>query len=200
MLVGHREEQPAGIEVQIDVAGKPPVGRPIERGQPPVRPRRREHGNLIVVTGGRQARVALIVCRQPQAILPTLDQQQPVEIQQRIGQQGLGPQTVELGGHVRDLSWGRRAGLSGEQFVVRPFPAAEPLAILLAITIPSAERVAQIVNRQFEGLPFLGPRLAAGFGCRGTGSGLPRRRTGEVGQQVGRQVLEVLRKPRAATW
>ena len=60
----HREQHPAGVEMQIDVADEHASVRLEQRRQRAVRPQRRERHDLVVKAGLRQGAVALPVLRQ----------------------------------------------------------------------------------------------------------------------------------------
>ena len=106
VLVGHGEHQPAGAVMQLDIGDESGRGWLIERRQLSIRPHRREHGDLVFPTEGvghgvelprallRQADVfpqpfAVALAAAGIAQRHAFDQQQPLEVQQRVGQQGL---------------------------------------------------------------------------------------------------------------
>ena len=100
LRAGRAEEHAIAVEVQVDVADESAAVGLVQPRQLAVRPNGREHGDLIVVLVARQGTVALPVLRQAE-VPATLDHQQLVEVQQRVGQQGLLTQRDELLRHVR---------------------------------------------------------------------------------------------------
>ena len=101
-LVGHGEEQLVGVEVELHVADELRRPRLQQRGQFALRADGREHGDLVVVAVAAGRAVGLPVLRQAQAPGAALDQQEFVEGQERIGQQGVALQDGELVGDLGD--------------------------------------------------------------------------------------------------
>ena len=90
-----RKEHSVGVEVEIDVADESPPAGFVERCQRSSRPDRRKDGDLVMIAGCRDARIALPVVRQAEIVRAAFDQQQTIKIQQRIGQQRLALKSKE---------------------------------------------------------------------------------------------------------
>ena len=91
----HREEHPLAVEVEVDVADEARRLRAEERRERRRRARTGERTHeLVVVAAARQGAVALPVLRQAElrAVALRLTQQEPLEVEQRVGQQRLAPE------------------------------------------------------------------------------------------------------------
>ena len=161
VLADGREEHLVRVELQVHVAHELFGVRPVERGEFARWADRGEHGDLVFVAVAGERAIALPVLRQSD--LPAdlalfavfgrrqieladrpLDEEQFVEIEKRVGQQGLVVQFVEL---AREL--GRQRDIGGGGGCHGCFHRAQPLQEFLAARIPLSERLCQI----FDGLP-----------------------------------------------
>ena len=180
ILVGHGEGQLFGVEVQFQV-GDQPLGRRLEEGRElGLLPQVREHGDLVlpgidvgdlVLLPGALPRQAQELA-QPFVFAPRpariahrhpLDQQHPVEVQQRIGQQGLALQGDDLAGLGQ---CGRVAPLDS------PADLGQLLFVLVELReVPRTGRVLlgiglrEVLDRQPQGLEVDRPQ-GIGRGCR----------------------------------
>ena len=136
--VRHGKQQPIGVEMQPHVSHETAAVGPVERGQLAVGPDRRKHGDFVGVAVRSETRVPLVVVRQSEFVRASLDEQKPVEIQERVREQCLLAQLLE---------------------VSRALQRREPLTKLRAARIAFLEGVAQIVDGQRE-------RLTLGFRTR----------------------------------
>ena len=144
-----------------------PTKRPLgleERNDLPLRPERREHRDPVVVAGLRQAGVALPVVRQPERspLQPSLNHQQAVEIQERIGQQGLPSEGGQ--GLVNLLFLRRRREIAalGSLLPSRHLAgqAVEAAEILRAFRVFGAKGGDQVLDRQPERFDLRGGDIA----------------------------------------
>ena len=163
LRTGHRDEHLAGVEMQVDVAHEyGPLG--FEEGRECAIRRHGVHdADFIVVPGARNRAVALPVLRKAHVAFPPFDQQQALEMEQGIGEQGLALQRGRLGG--RFAKCGFRARLSIEDGLTR---------------LPG--------NRVHLGNAFdkgLAIGVLAGIGCREIGDRAPQRFKIDPVQELG---------------
>ena len=94
--VRHGEQQSPPVESEIHLADVEPTLRLEERFQFRPGVLERQDRDPVFVAGPVQAGVALVVGRQPQLPSASLQQDQFVEVDQRIGQQGFAPEPLKL--------------------------------------------------------------------------------------------------------
>ncbi len=97
VLVGHREQHPVGVEVQVDVGQHARRLGPEEALDGRGAAAQRQGHDLVVVAAARQRAVALPVLGQAElgTVGPALDRQQPVEVEQRVVEQRLAAEGLD---------------------------------------------------------------------------------------------------------
>jgi len=148
------EEQPVGVPVEVHLADVTAALGAVKRLEPAVGTDGRQDGDLVIPAVPFQRRVALVVGGESQgvpfaALDLAFDEEEPVEVQERIGEQRLALERAEV---ARDL--GRR-----------PVPCLleriEPLKVRRTAGVGVAERLRQVLDGQAQGLE-VGRRRRAG--------------------------------------
>jgi len=156
VAAGHGEEHPVGVEVQLDVAHEAAALGLVERGELALAAHGREHHDLVVVARLRQAGVALPVAGQAQRrrVGPALHQQQPLEIQERIGQERFSRQSGQ--GLLDLLALGLGGGLPLARGLLQTLQLRgqrrQPAQVLRPLGVLRSEGRHQVADRQLERL------------------------------------------------
>ena len=201
------------MEVQVHVTHEPARRRLVQSGQRRVGAQRRKDAQPIVDPAGAEARIAFPVRRQSQVSGPAFEDQQSIELQQRVVQQRVVPQLAKRCGHLGELFEERafRAGLgslvrcrldvrlsgltdAGQQFIVSFPQRREPPQVLAALGVAILERRDQVLDRQLQRLPLRLGHADALRRCAGAQLHdhlLPLLGIAQVGQDVAGQPFQI---------
>ena len=144
--IGLGEEDAVAVGMQVHIAHEAIVGGAIECCDLAAGTHRREHGQIIAIAILAEHGVALPVGRKPQIVRLAADEQELVEVQQRIFQQSLGGERGDFlgGGNGRGVVLRQPLGQADGD-------AVEALEVGGAVRVFLGEGPGQIADRSAQG-------------------------------------------------
>ena len=150
---GHREEDLACVEVEVEVADELAGGGAEEGGEATVGTRRREDGYFVVVSGWGECAVALPVLREAEFFVAAFYEEELFEIEERVFEKDLlleGEELVDkgFGAGTCGLVGGGEAAFKVEQTVFEFIDAVE---IFAAVRVAVGESLREVTYGEPEG-------------------------------------------------